>query len=294
MCGIGGIVTARTAGLDPAWLGAIEAAMRHRGPDGVGFLGWRREEPDRLAAGPLEACAGAAIGLTHRRLAIIDPSAAGAQPMVSPCGRHAIVFNGEVYNFVELRQRLEKLGHRFRGHSDTEVVLAALIEWGPEAALSQFTGMFALAWLDLDRQRLVLARDPFGIKPLYLARWNGHLAFASELPSLLALPGLSRQPDRGMISDYLVHGRTDRGRRTFFAGLERFPPAIGLKSIWQAKPRTSRPHISRSRRRPGLICPLTRPPPICAICSSTPSPYICAATSRSGSPCRAGLIPRPS
>jgi asparagine synthase (glutamine-hydrolysing) len=229
MCGIGGIVTTRGAGLDPAWLGAIEAAMRHRGPDGVGFLGWRREEPDRLAAGPLEACAGAAIGLTHRRLAIIDPSEAGAQPMVSPCGRHAIVFNGEVYNFVELRQRLEKLGHRFRGHSDTEVVLAALIEWGPKAALSQFTGMFALAWLDLDRQRLVLARDPFGIKPLYLARWNGHLAFASELPSLLALPGLSRQPDRGMISDYLVHGRTDRGRRTFFAGLERFPPGHWLE-----------------------------------------------------------------
>jgi len=229
MCGIGGIVTAPGSGVSPDWLGAIEAAMRHRGPDGVGFLGWRREEPDRLAPGPLAACAGAAIGLVHRRLAIIDPSETGAQPMVSSCGRHAIVFNGEVYNFIELRQRLEKLGHRFRGHSDTEVVLAALIEWGPKAALAAFTGMFALAWLDLDRQRLVLARDPFGIKPLYLARWNGHLAFASEPSSLLALPGLSREADRGIVADYLVHGRSDRGRRTFFAEVERFLPGHWLE-----------------------------------------------------------------
>ncbi len=224
MCGIAGLIASPGRGIEPGWLQAMETAMRHRGPDGFGFLGWRRGDGTALRSTQIaEDCAGTAVGLVHRRLAIIDVSQAGAQPMVSPCGRHAIIFNGEAYNFIELRQRLERLGHHFHGHSDTEVVLAALLQWGAREALPMLTGMFALAWLDLQRERLVVARDPFGIKPLYLARWNGHFAFASEIPTLLALPGFPRRAEPATVMDYLCRGWTDRGRPTFFADISRLP-----------------------------------------------------------------------
>ncbi len=136
--------------------------MERRGPDDEGH--WTDE---------------AHLALGFRRLAILDLSPAGHQPMVSPCGRYVIAFNGEVYNFRELRADLEARGHAFRSTSDTEVVLLALAEWG-EDALRRFNGMFALAWYDRDRKRLLLARDPMGIKPLYYLRHPQGVAFGSQ------------------------------------------------------------------------------------------------------------------
>ena len=112
------------------------------------------------------------MGLAHRRLSVIDLSEAGWQPMSSGDGRYHIVFNGEIYNYIELREQLLQLGHRFRGASDTEVLLAACAEWG-SGALRRLVGMFAFALLDVVERRLLLARDFLGIKPLYYSTWPG-------------------------------------------------------------------------------------------------------------------------
>ena len=159
MCGICGFVS-RGRLLGDSELRAIVTRMtrtlHHRGPDGSGV--WT------------DMKAGLALG--HARLAILDLSDAGAQPMVSEGGRYVITYNGEVYNFPELRQDLESHGHKFRGHSDTEVVLAALAEWGVEPALQRMNGMFAFGVWDKETRSLTLARDRAGKKPLYYG-WCG-------------------------------------------------------------------------------------------------------------------------
>ena len=167
MCGICGIAFAdgeRHA--TPETLSAMSAQLAHRGPDDHGL--WHE--------GP--------VGLAHRRLCILDPTPAGHQPMVSPCGRYVLVYNGEVYNFAGLREELASHGFAFHTQCDTEVVLAALMHWGDDA-LNHFNGMFAIAFHDRERRRLLLARDRLGIKPLLYAERPGMLAFASELPALL-------------------------------------------------------------------------------------------------------------
>jgi len=178
MCGFSGIFSARP--LDPLEtrerVGAMTEQLRHRGPDDSGL--W------------IDGDHG--IGLGFRRLSIIDLSPAGHQPMVSASGRFVIVFNGEVYNFRVLRQLLEKEGVTFRGHSDTEVVLAAFETWGVQPALERFVGMFAIALWDREQQRLHLVRDRLGIKPLYLYRGDGYVLFGSELRALEAHPGFER------------------------------------------------------------------------------------------------------
>jgi asparagine synthase (glutamine-hydrolysing) len=162
-------------------------ALAHRGPDGSGV--W-------TASG---------IGLGHRRLSIIDLET-GAQPMLSADGRLVLVFNGEIYNFREVRAELEPLGHRFSTQSDTEVILAAWRQWGP-ACLARFNGMFAFALYDLAVDSLFLARDRLGVKPLYLAELpDGALVFASELKGLLAHPLLRREPCPRAIDDYFALG----------------------------------------------------------------------------------------
>ncbi|UCE85195.1 MAG: asparagine synthase (glutamine-hydrolyzing) [Deltaproteobacteria bacterium] len=193
MCGIAGIICSRAsadplrAGLDAHLQNFVER-LRHRGPDASGTA---RTE---------------GAGLAHTRLAILDLSPTGSQPMWSPDRRYVLAFNGEVYNFRRLREELEAAGERFAGNSDTEVVLRLLVREG-DAALARFEGMFALALLDTRTDAVLLARDRAGQKPLYLARTSGGgWAFASELAPLLELPGIDAGIDREGLSHLLSFG----------------------------------------------------------------------------------------
>ncbi len=163
--------------------------LRHRGPDDSDV--WLHEE--------------AGIGLGHRRLSILDLSAAGHQPMHSACGRYVVTYNGEIYNFRSLRQQLEGLGQKFRGHSDTEVLLAAVSQWGLQKALVSFNGMFAFALWDRETHTLHLCRDRIGEKPLYYGWMGKTFLFASELKALLAHPACKKEVDRNALALYLRH-----------------------------------------------------------------------------------------
>ena len=168
MCGIAGIVELRGARVEDQSVKRLSDLLAHRGPDGVGS--WF--SVDR------------SLGLGHRRLAIIDPGDGGRQPMVSADGRHVIVYNGEIYNFLELRSELEEKGKRFLTESDTEVILAAWQHWG-EGMLARFNGMWAFAIHDVHTKELFLARDRFGIKPLLYAVTPERFVFASEMQAIL-------------------------------------------------------------------------------------------------------------
>ncbi|HWT12819.1 MAG TPA: XrtA/PEP-CTERM system amidotransferase [Allosphingosinicella sp.] len=189
MCGIAGIFHPDVPKpVDPARVEAMTDILAHRGPDGSGV--W-------TAPG---------VGFGHRRLAIIDLSDAAAQPMLTPDRRVAVTYNGEIYNFREVRAELEAKGHVFRTESDTEVILAAWRQWGADC-LSRFNGMFALALYDAETESLFLARDRLGVKPLcYAELADGALIFASELKGLLAHPRLRRTPDSRAVDDYLAFG----------------------------------------------------------------------------------------
>ena len=188
MCGISGALQLKKTDFD--WqetLPQMAAALAHRGPDDSGL--WFDAE--------------AGIGLTHRRLSIVDLSPEGHQPMISADGRYVVVFNGEIYNFKKLRAELEALGHQFRGHSDTEVMLAAICEWGLEVAVKRFVGMFAFGLWDRHEQRLHLVRDRIGEKPLYYG-WLGNVfLFGSELKSLRAHPAWQGEIDRGALALFM-------------------------------------------------------------------------------------------
>jgi asparagine synthase (glutamine-hydrolysing) len=187
MCGIAGLIRPRGAGRDLAGtVAAMTAALTHRGPDHGGL--WTD-----LAAG---------VGLGHRRLAILDLSPSGHQPMVSTSGRLVLTYNGEIYNCRELRRELESRGVGFRGSSDSEVLLAALERFGVDGALARIAGMFAFALWDRQHRRLTLARDHLGIKPLYWAHEADELAFASELRGLAARPLFSPVIDRDALAAY--------------------------------------------------------------------------------------------
>lgn len=188
MCGIAGLFyPALAKPIDPARIVAMSDAQAHRGPDGSGV--W---------------CA-AGVGLGHRRLAIIDLEG-GVQPMATPDQSLAVTFNGEIYNFREVRAELEALGAHFVTDSDTEVLLHGWRAWGPDL-LARLNGMFAFALYDAERQSLFLARDRFGVKPLHYAELaDGAVAFASELKGLLAHPLLRRAADFRAVEDYLGLG----------------------------------------------------------------------------------------
>ncbi|MBX3199668.1 MAG: asparagine synthase (glutamine-hydrolyzing) [Labilithrix sp.] len=211
MCGVAGIVHLPSASARPdaarpttEALRAMAAALRHRGPDGDGVL----VDGD--------------AGLAHTRLAIIDP-AGGAQPMQLPERRLSLVFNGEVYNYVELREELVKAGHVFRTKSDTEVVLRALAEWGDDA-LSRFNGQWAIALWDAERRRLLFARDRVGIHPLYYAESPGRVVFASEVKAIFAAdPALRRGLDPiGLDQTFTFWAAI--APRTVFRGVSELPP----------------------------------------------------------------------
>ncbi|MDR7154456.1 asparagine synthase (glutamine-hydrolyzing) [Sphingobium xenophagum] len=188
MCGIAGIFHLETAKpVDPARVRAMLDAMPHRGPDGSGI--W-------TAPG---------VGLGHLRLSIIDLES-GAQPMLTDDEALAVIFNGEIYNFAEVRAELEAKGHVFRTHSDTEVILHGYRQWGEEC-VHRFNGMFAFALFDARAQSLWLVRDRLGVKPLHYALLSdGSLIFGSELKSLLAHPLLRRAPDLSALEDYMAYG----------------------------------------------------------------------------------------
>lgn len=185
-------------------------ALRHRGPDDEGV--------------ELLEVPGATLAFGHTRLSIIDLSASGHQPMRSIDGRHVIVFNGEIYNYRELRDELKALGHSFRTGSDTEVLLACWSQWGADC-LPRLIGMFAFAILDRTAQTLTLVRDAFGIKPLFFRIDGEGLAFASELPALLKLLRAPPGEDVQTAYDYLVDGDYDDQPDTFFQCVRRLQPA---------------------------------------------------------------------
>jgi asparagine synthase (glutamine-hydrolysing) len=210
MCGIAGVVR-RDGAIAPDPAEALGAALAHRGPDGHGV--WRSPADDVL--------------LVHRRLAIIDPGPSGAQPMATPDGRHRIVFNGEVYNYRELRRSLEARGERFTTGSDTEVLLRLLACDGA-AALAQVRGMFALGWWDAESRSLVLARDRFGIKPLYVAARDNSIAFASEVRALMSSGLVERTVDPAGVLGYLAWG-TVPPTLTCVAGVDSLLPGTWLQ-----------------------------------------------------------------
>lgn len=190
MCGIAGFLELeRRPGTQEleAIAGAMAAKLAHRGPDARGIF--------------VDADAG--IGFGHTRLSIIDLSPAGAQPMTSSCGRYVITYNGEIYSSDELKPELEALGHRFRGHSDTEVIIEAIAEWGLRATVERLIGMFAFAVWDRKDRRLSLVRDRLGIKPLYWGRQNGRIVFASELKAFEVLPNWRPELNHDALVSYL-------------------------------------------------------------------------------------------
>ncbi|OFV89796.1 MAG: asparagine synthase (glutamine-hydrolyzing) [Acidobacteria bacterium RIFCSPLOWO2_12_FULL_65_11] len=205
MCGIAGLVR-RDGPIESDPSPALGAALAHRGPDGHGV--WCSPRRD--------------VVLVHRRLAIIDPSPAGAQPMSTSDGLHHIVFNGEVYNHRELRRSLESQGELFSTRSDTEVLLRLLVREGP-SALARVRGMFALAWWDMRERALVIARDRFGIKPLYVAAGEEAVAFASEIRALVSSGLVSGTVDPAGVLAYLAWGSVPPSL-TWAAGVESLTP----------------------------------------------------------------------
>ncbi len=212
MCGIAGFwETDFPSGTLVRQSAAMVDTLAHRGPDDAGV--W------------VEATEG--LGMGFRRLAVVDLSPDGHQPMTSENDRFTITYNGEVYNFVELRDRLASLGHRFRGHSDTEVILAAIEAWGLETAISRFVGMFAFALWDHDRGTLSLVRDRLGIKPLYYG-WAGRtFLWTSELKALHAHPAFQPEVDRGALTLYLRHNYVP-APYTMYCGISKLPPGCVL------------------------------------------------------------------
>ena len=208
MCGIAGFWTRGGLGGDAeSLLRAMTDAVAHRGPDDAGA--W------------LDPEAGVALG--HRRLSILDLSIEGHQPMQSHDGRYQMVFNGEIYNFADIRRDLEERGHTFRGHSDTEVMLQAFVVWGVEPSVRRLAGMFAFALWDREKRLLHLVRDRLGEKPLYYGRVGPTLFFGSELKALCAHPGFSAEIDRDALALYARHNYVP-APLTIYRGISKLEP----------------------------------------------------------------------
>jgi asparagine synthase (glutamine-hydrolysing) len=225
MCGISVVLAPGGDDEGRARLRRMHAPIRHRGPDGEGFLavdaGGRAVRVDQTAALP---SAPLRLGFGFRRLRIQDLSQAAAQPMASPDGSAWIVFNGEVYNFRQLRAELEGAGRAFVSRGDTEVVLAAYEAWGEEC-FRRLEGMWALAIADLRRRRLVLSRDRFGIKPLYWALHEGRFLAASEIRQVLAGRGAGARAHAPLVRRFVGGRRIPCLEETFFEGVRAVPPA---------------------------------------------------------------------
>jgi asparagine synthase (glutamine-hydrolysing) len=236
MCGIAGIVEFNQHPVDGRLLETMTRALAHRGPDGEGYvlvIPARTGKP-LVASGALSNSVrtvpqGYTVGLGHRRLAILDCSPLAHQPMASEDERCWITYNGEIYNYVELRDDLQKLGWHFRSRSDTEVILNAYQQWG-EACLERLNGMFAFAIWDDTRSRLFCARDRLGMKPFYYRVDSNRLVFASEIKALLTDPSFRPAPNPHMVHDFLVLGLLDHTEQTCFDGIKQLRPGYCLVS----------------------------------------------------------------
>jgi len=230
MCGIVGFIT-REQVKNNDLLEAMTDEISHRGPDGRGHFFYNN------------------VGLGHRRLSIVDLSKAGHQPM-HYLDRYTITYNGEVYNYVELREELEAEGYKFDSQTDTEVILAAYDRWGKDS-LNKFNGMWAFAIFDKQKDELFLSRDRFGIKPLYYCQHENDFIFASEIKSILKHPSVLAAPNRRYISDYLSGGPKEYESETAFEGIYRFPfssyvfikrnnscDTLLFSKFWELKPNT--------------------------------------------------------
>lgn len=212
MCGIAGYLYRGTRSYDSTeLLRTMSDCLEHRGPDSSGL--WFDDE--------------AGIGLSHRRLSILDLSALGHQPMTSANDRYIIVYNGEVYNFLEIRETLAQLGHQFRGDSDTEVLLASISAWGIEKTVGLLNGMFAFAVWDKQERQLHLGRDRMGIKPLYYGIVGGALVFASELSPITKFPGFSHEIDRGALT-LLMRYNYITAPHSIYKNVKKLPPGTTL------------------------------------------------------------------
>jgi asparagine synthase (glutamine-hydrolysing) len=209
MCGIAGQYCFKGGTPDRELLARMSGQLVHRGPDGEGAV--------------IRGC----TGLVHRRLAIIDLSEEGLQPMTNEDGNLWLVYNGEIYNYIELREELIALGHRFHSQSDSEVILHAYEEWG-SGCLQRFNGMWAFTLWDERSQQLFCARDRFGIKPFYYTETGGSFLFASEIKALIEHPDVGKKPDDELLGTYLAWGVQDHSARTMFGGIFQLPPAHAL------------------------------------------------------------------
>lgn len=231
MCGIAGIVDFDGRPIDISLLESMTNVLAHRGPDGEGYvlLSSIPSMKPLSCTGPLHAAVRAVphvytIGFGHRRLAILDVSPLGHQPMASEDGRAWISYNGEIYNSPELRIDLEKAGWHFRSTTDTEVLLAAYQQWGIDC-LIRLNGMFAFAIWDEARKRLFCARDRMGIKPFYYSQRGGRLLFGSEIKALLGGTESLSAPNTASIYDFLSFGLQDHSEETFFTDIHQLRPA---------------------------------------------------------------------
>jgi asparagine synthase (glutamine-hydrolysing) len=226
MCGIAGLFDLRPSAREAdasARAQLMADAMPHRGPDGFGAWG----DPE------------AGIGLAHRRLAVVDLTPTGAQPMHSADGRFVITYNGEVYNFQDLRAELAALGHAFRGTSDTEVMLTAFMQWGVTEAVKRFVGMFAFAVFDRRERALYLVRDRVGVKPLYWTIRDRTLLFGSELRALMAHPAFRREVDPDALAAVVAYSYVP-APATVFRDVHKLPPGTILRVTAGGEPRIER------------------------------------------------------
>lgn len=210
MCGFAAIVDLFGADVSQPALSAMAQSLAHRGPDDEGV--WTHE----------------GIGFCFRRLAIQDLSCSGHQPMTSPCGRFVIVFNGEIYNFVEIRRELTAKGYRFRSTGDTEVLLYAFMEWGP-SCVTHLNGMWSFLVFDVETHKLTACRDHFGIKPLYVYRTDGKILFSSEIKGLHASGLCPAEVSEPAIARHVCYGALDTSEETFWRGVFAIPPATVLE-----------------------------------------------------------------
>ncbi|HYI36486.1 MAG TPA: asparagine synthase (glutamine-hydrolyzing) [Thermoleophilaceae bacterium] len=218
MCGLAGIYNRDGDPVSPVTLQGMVETLAHRGPDGEGFY------------------SDGGFGLGHRRLAIIDPGPGGHQPMITDDGRFVLAYNGVIYNFQELRAELEAAGRHFHSRSDTEVVLNALAVWGT-AALERFNGLFAIALWDRDERELLLARDRYGIKPLYWSSKGDTLVFGSEAKAVVAHPDRRTELDRRALLEYFTFQNLFT-ERTLFDGVHLLGPGCFMKIGSDTRPPT--------------------------------------------------------
>jgi asparagine synthase (glutamine-hydrolysing) len=209
MCGIIGVFSKEFDLTISSKLDVALEKLRHRGPNSQ--------------AREVAIIDNATIVMGHARLSVIDLTPEAGQPMTTKDGRYSIVFNGEIYNYLELSQLLKRDGYVFKTDSDTEVLLAAWAKWG-EACLDRLTGMFAFAILDRKSKNLIFVRDCFGIKPLFVSKKETNVYFSSELPALITLRGCGVQINLQRSYDYLVHGDYDSNEETFIDGVTQLPP----------------------------------------------------------------------